>query len=105
MAVEAEPLPNERVEVLGQEVGEVEGARLGLLQRGEAVAAGEELVAVGAREPPDGRLLGEETVERPAGATVGVGDEHVAVRCRRSRSPRAAPARCCSGRLCRLAGR
>ena len=38
MPVEAEPLPDEHVEVLGQEVGEVERAGLGLVEGGEALA-------------------------------------------------------------------
>ena len=93
VAVEPETLPDQRVEVLGQEVGEVERARLGVVEGGEPFAPGEELVAVGTGESLDARVLGEERVERPAGAAVGVGDEHARARCRRRRSPRAAPAR------------
>ena len=76
-----------------------------LVQRGEALAAGEELVAVGAREPPDAGVLGEEGVEGTAGAAVGVGDEHVAVRPRASSSTSRSAGTIRSGRLCRLAGR
>ena len=49
MTIEAEPLPHQCVEVLREEVGEVERARLGIVQCGEQWRAGEELVAVRTR--------------------------------------------------------
>ena len=71
-------MPDQRLEVLGQEVGEVEGSRLGVVQRGEALAPREELVAVCSGESRDPRMPGEEGVEGAAGAAVGVGDEDIA---------------------------
>ena len=76
MAVEAEALPHERVEVAGEEVGEEERPRLLVVQRGEAGATGEDLVAVGAGEAPDLRVAIEDGIEVAARPTVGVGDEH-----------------------------
>ena len=51
MTVETEPAPHEGVEVLGEEVGEIEGAELLVVQRLEPLGSGEHLVAVRAREP------------------------------------------------------
>jgi hypothetical protein len=53
--------------VLGEEVGEVEGAGLVVVERGEALGPGEELVAVGAGEPLDARACrrADERVEQP----------------------------------------
>ena len=48
--VDAEPFEDQPVEVPREVVGEVEGARLRLVQGRERPAAGEELVAVGARD-------------------------------------------------------
>ena len=71
---------------------------------GEGGAAGEELVAVGARQALDA-LLREDRVEQPAGAAVGIGDEDPLVAV--ARGPRgSAPGPASgirSGRLCRSA--
>ena len=75
MAIEPEPLPHERIEVLGQEVGEVERAGLGLVQRREQLGAGDELVAVVAGQAGAFARLGEQAVELAAGAAVGVADQ------------------------------
>ena len=53
MAVEAEAGDDDRVELAGQEVGQVERAELLVLQRGVGGRAGVELVAVGAADALD----------------------------------------------------
>ena len=75
MAIEAEALPDERLEVAGQEVGEEERPRLVVVECGEELGAGEQLVAVRAGEALDAGMVGEQSVERAAGPAVGVGDE------------------------------
>jgi hypothetical protein len=74
VAVEPEPGPDDRVELAGQEVGQVEGPDLLLLEGIEGSRAGVELVAVGALDPVEA-LPCEIGVERPGRPAVGVGDE------------------------------
>ena len=74
VAVDAEAADHEPLEVPGEEVGEPERAGLGVGHGGERVAAGEHLVAVGARQALDA-FVGEHRVEQAAGAAVGIGDE------------------------------
>jgi hypothetical protein len=74
VAVDAEAADHEPLEVAGEEVGQPERRRLVLCHLGERLAAGEELVAVGAGQPLDA-LLGDDRVEQAARAAVGVGDE------------------------------
>ena len=50
------------------------------MQLGEQRRPGEQLVAVGARQAARVRAAVDEYVEQAAGTTVGVGDEHVALR-------------------------
>ena len=80
MAVEPERAPHQRVEVLGEEVGEVERARLRLVQRREHVGSGHELVAVVARKAR--RTLAdlvEQHVEVTASAAVAVAEHERAL--------------------------
>ena len=56
MAVEPEARDDQRVEVAGQEVGQVERGRLLVGQPRERLAAGVELVAVGAGQALDALL-------------------------------------------------
>ena len=77
MAVEAEAAPDQRIEVLGKEVGEVERPRLGVVELGEQFAPGKELIAVRARQADHVRVVGQVCVERPARAAVGVAEQHL----------------------------
>ena len=79
MPVEAEAGDDDRVELAGQEVGQVERADLLVLHRGVGRGAGVELEAVLAADPLDplAREIGVERAGRPA---VGVGDEDPHVR-------------------------
>ena len=79
MAVEPEAGPDDRVELAGQEVGQVEGPDLLVLERLVGGGAGVELVAVGAFDALEAFAL-EVGVERPGRAAVGVGDEDPDVR-------------------------
>ena len=78
MAIEAEPLPQECLEVLGEEVGEEEGAELFFVHGRELIGAAEELVAVRPRQPGCFGVPFEQGIERATRSAVGVGDEHVA---------------------------
>ena len=99
MAVEPERADDEPVEVAGQEVGQVE--RPGLLggELLEGLAAGVELVAVGAGQALDA-LLGDDRIEQAARAAVGIGDEDAVIAgcaaggCGRARRPGCRPAGC-----------
>ena len=91
VTVEAEPLPHQGVEVAGQEVGQEERAGLGVVQLGEQLGTGEDLVAVGAGQAFDPGMLSQQGVEVTAGAAVRVGHEHRAVTERR-RAVRRPPA-------------
>ena len=106
VAVDAEAADHEPLEVAGEEVGQPERRRLLVGQSGEGRAAGEELVAVGARQPLDA-LLGEHRVEQAARAAVGVGDEDPLVAVApalRGSAPGRAPG-CLPGRLWSSGGR
>ena len=70
-AVEAEALDDQRIEMPGEEVGEIEGAGLLLGERGEHVLAGEEGVAMGAGDAGHA-LLVEHAIEFAAGPAVAV---------------------------------
>ena len=105
VAVEAHRAPDEGVELPHQEIGQVEGAHLGVAARGEARVAVEEAVAVRPRDHLDPER-GAARREQPAGAAVGIGDED------RARSGRAPPSTAAStasgmrsGQRCSLAGR
>jgi hypothetical protein len=74
VGVQAERREHEPVHVAGQEIGQVERAELLVLEALEGLAAGVELVAVGAGQALDA-LLADDVVEQAAGAAVGVGDE------------------------------
>ena len=71
MPVQAQPLDHQRVELPGQEVGEVERARLGVGQRVEHRLAGIEGVAVRPADPLHA-LLGQHPVELAARAAIGI---------------------------------
>lgn len=71
MPVEHQPLPDQRVELPGEKVGQVERARLGLVQRPEQVLPGIEGVAMRSVDPGDARLV-EHRVERTASPAIGV---------------------------------
>ena len=75
MSIEAEAADHERVEVAREEVGEIEGRGLGVVDLLPLGVPGEEAVAVRARQALDAVSL-EHEVERAPGAAVGVGDEH-----------------------------
>ncbi len=75
MAVEPETADHERVEVPREEVRQVEGRGLGVVQLLPGVVAGEEAVAVRAGQPLDSVQV-EHLVELAAGAAVRVRDEH-----------------------------
>ena len=77
-AVEAEPLDDQRVEMPGEEVGQIERAGLLLGQRRESLLAGEEGVAMRALDAPDA-FFGEDAVERAARAAVAVEAEDLVV--------------------------
>src|SRR6478736_29683 len=74
VAVEAEPGPDDRVELACQEVGQVERPDFLLLEGPVGCRTGIELVAVGALDPVDALAfeIGVEGSRRPA---IGVGDE------------------------------
>ena len=74
MAVEAEALDDQPVEVAGQEIGQEERPELLVGDRREGRRARVELVAMGAREALDA-LLGQHRIEQAAGPAVGVGHE------------------------------
>ena len=65
---------DERLEVPREEVGQVEGRRLLLLHRVPRVVAGEEAVAMGARQPLH-TVPVQHDVERAGRAAIGVRDE------------------------------
>ena len=77
-SVEAEPLDHQRVELPGEEIGEVERARLLLGERGKRLFASKEGVAVRPLDAPDA-LFGEDAVEFAAGAAVAVEAEDLVV--------------------------
>ena len=77
-AIEAEPLDDQRVEVAGEEIGQVESAELLLGEGGEDLLAGVEGVAMRARDALDA-FLGEDAVERPARAAIAVEAENLVV--------------------------
>ena len=70
-AVEAEPLEDERVEMAGEEVGQIEGAELLLGERREDLLAGVEGIAMRAGDASH-PFFGEDAVELAAGAAVAV---------------------------------
>jgi hypothetical protein len=74
VAVQPEAFHDQRLELPGQEVGEIEGARRRIGQALKAILAGERCIAVGAREALNPFLL-EHLIEGAAGAAIGVGDE------------------------------
>ncbi len=76
MPVEAEALPEQWLEVLGQEVGEEQSTEFFFVHRRELLGAAEELVAVRARQPGRLGMAFEQRIESAPGAAVGVGDEH-----------------------------
>ena len=78
MAVETEAADHDRVEVPCEEVGEVEGRRLGVVQLLPFGIPGEEPVAVGAGQALDVMTL-EHAVEISARPAVGVPDEDALV--------------------------
>ena len=73
--VQAEPGQHGPVEAAHQEVGQQVRARLGLEELAHPVRAGEHVVAVQARQPPQAQP-GAQVVERAVGAAVGVGHRH-----------------------------
>ena len=74
VAVEAEAFDDQLLELPGQKVGEIEGARRGLRQGRETIAAGKGCIAVGAGEALDLLLL-EHRVEDATCATIRIGDD------------------------------
>src|SRR5436190_3695895 len=74
MTIEAEPGHDDRVELAGKEVRQVERSELLLLKGFVGGGAGEELEAVSSLDALDA-LAFEVGVERPAGAAVGVAHE------------------------------
>jgi len=78
MAVDAERLDHEAVEMPQQEIGQVEGPGLRFRELGECGGRREELVAVRARDALDA-FLGEHGIELAARSAVAVGDEDAVV--------------------------
>src|SRR6185436_10595409 len=76
--VEPEAAHDERLEVTGEEVGQVEGRGLVLVHCVPGVVSGEEAVAVRAGQPLH-VVLSQDDVERAAGSAVGIGDEDALV--------------------------
>ena len=74
MPVEAQPLDDQAVEMAGEEIGQVEGAGLLVMEGVEGLEAGIEGVAMRAGESLDA-FLGKHPVERAAGAAIGIGAE------------------------------
>jgi hypothetical protein len=74
MTVDAQALPDQRVELPGQEVGQPEGADLLLRQLREPVEPGEERIAMDSVDPLHA-FLGQHPVELAAGAAVAIGDQ------------------------------
>ena len=74
VAVDSEAADDEPLEVPGEEVREPERARLGVGHGRERVAAGEHLVAMGARQPLDA-FAGDDRVDQAARAAIGIRDE------------------------------
>ena len=108
-AVEAEPLDHQRVEMPGEEIGQVERARLLLGQRRERLLAGKEGVAMRALDAPHA-FLGEDAVEFAAGAAVAVEAEDLVVSVRGWRgfwpaSPRGCARGDCAGSPAGRSGR
>jgi hypothetical protein len=73
VAVQPEAFDDQRLELPGQKIGEIEGARCRIGEILKAILAGERGIAVGAREALHPFLL-EHPIERAAGAAIGVGD-------------------------------
>jgi hypothetical protein len=73
VAVQPEAFDDQRLELPGQKVGEIEGARCRIGQSLKAILAGERGIAVGAQEALHPFLL-EHPIEGAAGAAIGVGD-------------------------------
>jgi len=78
VAVDPEPADDERVEVPREEIGEVEGRRLGVVHLLPSGIPGEEAVAVGTGKALDAMNI-EHVVERAPGAAVGVRHEDALV--------------------------
>ncbi len=74
MPVQPQALPDQRVELARQEVGQPERADLLFRQLLEPVEAREEGVAVRALDPPD-PFLGQHPVQLAPGAAVAIGDQ------------------------------
>lgn len=72
MPVEPEPLPDQRLELPGQEVGQPERAGLLFRQLREPVETGEEGVAVRALDPSDAFLV-QHPVQLATRAAIGIG--------------------------------
>ena len=77
-AVEAEPLDDERVEMPGEEVGQIERSGLLFGERVECLPAGVKGVAMGAVDPPYA-FFREHPVERAARAAIAVEAEDLVV--------------------------
>jgi hypothetical protein len=73
VAVDTEPFDDQRLELPGQKIGEIEGARCSIGQSLKAILAGKRGIAVGAQEALHPFLL-EHPIEGAAGAAIGVGD-------------------------------
>ena len=78
VAIQAEAANDQSVEVPGEEIGEVERARLFVGELGECRAARVDLVAMRALEPCHALSL-EHAIEHPAGSTIGIRDEDAVV--------------------------
>ena len=78
MAVDPEALDHQRLELSGEEVGQVEGAGLGIGEHGKAILPGKGRVAMGPRKTLDLLLL-EHAIQSAARAAIGIGDEDAAI--------------------------
>ena len=78
MPVDPQPLDNQRVELPGQEVGQVERAGLGIGQGVEHALAGIERIAVRPGDPLDA-FLGQHGIEPAAGTAVAVENQDASI--------------------------
>ena len=78
MAIDPESAHDQAVEVSHQEIGQVEGARLRLVERREALGSREELVAMRTRQTFDSLFL-DNFIDLPPGTAFRVSDVYIAI--------------------------
>jgi hypothetical protein len=78
VAVDPEAFDHQRLELSGEEVGQVEGAGLGIGEQGKAILTGKGRVAMWPRKTLDLLLL-EHAIQSTARAAIGIGDKDAAI--------------------------